>query len=237
MNHVDADVALELASHEGLVRQTYLDSKGIRTWSIGVTNGSGHNVDRYVGKPQPLDLCLKIFVWLLETKYLPNVLKAFKGRDLTKAQLAAALSFEYNTGSIVDATWVKLWLAGDIKGARSAFMRWNKPAEIIPRRQKERDLFFDGKWSNDGRITEYTRVTSKMTPDWSSGKRIDARAAIQEALRAGSAPLPVKPVDPVLTAPPPVPSATPNQPPPSEAAFSWAGLFAALLSVFKRSAK
>ncbi|WP_428031476.1 glycoside hydrolase family protein [Ancylobacter sp.] len=188
MNRVDDDVALEVASHEGLVRQTYKDSKGIPTWSIGVTSVSGHDVDRYVGKPQSLEHCLAIFAWLLENKYAPAVRKAFGGRALTQAQFAAALSFHYNTGAIARAGWVKKWLAGDTSGARKAFMDWRKPAEIIPRREKERDLFFDGKWSNDGKITEYTRLTAKMTPDWKSGRRVDARAALKAALASAATP-------------------------------------------------
>jgi GH24 family phage-related lysozyme (muramidase)/peptidoglycan hydrolase-like protein with peptidoglycan-binding domain len=186
MNHVDVDVALEVASHEGLVRQTYKDSKGIPTWSIGVTSKSGHDVDRYIGKPQTLEHCLAVFAWLLETKYAPAVRKAFGGRLLTSAQFTAALSFHYNAGAIGRAGWVKKWLAGDVAGARKAFMDWRKPPEIIPRREKERDLFFDGKWSNDGTITEYTRLTAKMTPDWKSGCRVDARAALTAALASAS---------------------------------------------------
>lgn len=192
MNRVDVDVALETASHEGLVRQTYKDSKGILTWSIGVTSASGHDVDRYIGKPQTLEHCLAVFAWLLENKYAPAVRKAFGGRALTQAQFAAALSFHYHTGAIGRASWVKKWLAGDVAGARKAFMDWRKPADIIPRREKERDLFFDGKWSNDGKITEYTRLTAKMTPDWKSGRRVDARAALTAAL-ASAAPVPAGP--------------------------------------------
>lgn len=191
MNRVDVDVALETASHEGLVRQTYKDSKGILTWSIGVTSKSGHDVARYIGKPQSLEHCLAIFAWLLESRYAPAVRRAFRGRDLTQAQFAAALSFHYNTGAIERAGWVKKWLAGDIAGARKAFMDWRKPPEIIPRREKERDLFFDGRWSNDGKIVEYTRLTAKMTPDWKSGRRVDARTALTAALSsAAPAPLP-----------------------------------------------
>lgn len=48
-----------------------------------------------------------------------------------------------------------------------------KAKEIIPRRQKERDLFFDGKWSNSGTVTEYTRVSASGTPVWSSAGATD----------------------------------------------------------------
>lgn len=171
-------VALELASHEGLVRQAYKDSVGVWTWSIGITNASGHNVDRYIGKPQTLERCLEIYVWALE-KYADDVRKVFKDKPLNEHQFAAAVSFHYNTGGIARASWVKKWLAGDVAGARKDFMNWSKPKEIIPRRQKERDLFFDGKWSNNGTVTEYTRVKSNGQIDWSSAKRTNIKSEME----------------------------------------------------------
>ncbi|QEL26165.1 lysozyme [Bosea sp. F3-2] len=223
---VTADVALETAAHEGLVRQTYRDSKGVLTWSIGVTNASGHNVDRYIGKPQPMEHCLAIYAWLLETRYAPAVREVFAKKPLTEAQFAAALSFHYNTGAIKSATWPKLWLAGDIAAAKTAFMAWNKPAEIVERRRKECDLFFGGKWSNNGRITEYTRVTAKMTPDGASAKRVDVRAAIAAALGAPAS----QAAEPAPAPPPPAPPPDRSiylDPPAAEGGFwsrFWAGL-------------
>lgn len=167
-------VALELASHEGLVRQAYKDSVGVWTWSIGITNASGHNVDRYIGNPQTLERCLEVYVWALE-KYANDVRKVFKDKPLNEHQFAAAVSFHYNTGGIARASWVKKWLAGDVAGAKKDFMNWSKPKEIIPRREKERDLFFDGKWSNNGTVTEYTRVKANGQIDWSSAKRTNIK--------------------------------------------------------------
>lgn len=167
-------VALELASHEGLVRQAYKDSVGVWTWSIGITNASGHNVERYIGKPQTLERCLEVYVWALE-KYADDVRRVFKDKPLNEHQFAAAVSFHYNTGGIARASWVKKWLAGDVAGARKDFMNWSKPKEIIPRREKERDLFFDGKWSNNGTVTEYTRVKANGQIDWSSAKRTNIK--------------------------------------------------------------
>ena len=101
-------VLLELASHEGIVKEAYKDSKGIWTWGIGVTSASGHKVfPRYVDNPQPLGRVIEIYKWLLETKYLPDVLQAFEGHSLNEAQIAAALSFHYNTGGIKKASWVR----------------------------------------------------------------------------------------------------------------------------------
>lgn len=198
MKTLTTRICLEVAAHEAVVRQAYKDSVGIWTWSVGITSASGHKVERYIGKPQPLQRCLEVWIWLMQEKYLPTVLRTM-GNNLTEAQLAAALSFHWNTGAIHRAAWVRRWKAGDTAGARKAFMDWRKPAAIIPRREKERDLFFDGKWSNDGRMVEYTRVRSSGTPDWGSAKRIDAAPAIAAILGDPVSP-PTKP-DPAAPKP------------------------------------
>jgi len=179
-NRVDADVALEVASHEALIRQTYKDSVGKLTWCVGMTNATGHTVERYISKPASLQHCMNIYAWALGN-YAAGVYRAFKGHTLTKAQFAAALSFHWNTGAIEEASWVKLWKAGEVAGAKKAIMNWVTPPEITGRREKERDLFFDGVWSNDGRMTEYTRLTKKMTPVWSSGIKINVSAELRAA--------------------------------------------------------
>lgn len=164
---------LELVSHEGIVPEAYKDSKGIWTWGIGVTNASGHRVSRYKDNPQPISRVIEIFKWLVENKYLPDVIEAFN-RPLTETQLAAALSFHYNTGAIGRASWVTSFNKGDLATARKQFMNWRSPSEIIPRREAERDLFFDGVWSNDGTATVYQKVNKpSYSPKWSSAKRVD----------------------------------------------------------------
>lgn len=175
--------AIELIGHEAIVRECYKDSVGVWTWGIGVTNASGHTVyPRYKDNPQSIAHCLEIFIWLLNTKYLPDVLAAFAGRDLNEAQLAAALSFHYNTGAIKRADWVKSWMNGQPVTARKEFMNYRKPVEIIPRREKERDLFFDGKWSSDGKATVLEVRKPSYTPNWSSARRIDIAADIEALL-------------------------------------------------------
>lgn len=172
MNHIDYDVALEVASHEAIIRQTYKDSVGVQTWSVGLTKATGHNVERYIDNPQPLQHCLYVYVWALRN-YAKQVDEAFAGVSLTKAQYAAAVSFHWNTGAIKRASWVRHFKAGDITKARKSFMAWSKPSSIIGRRKKERDLFFDGKWSNNGKMTEYTRLKTNHTPNWGSAVSID----------------------------------------------------------------
>lgn len=50
---ITARVALELASHEGLVRQAYKDSVGVWTWSIGITSASGQPSSSSLRKSRP----------------------------------------------------------------------------------------------------------------------------------------------------------------------------------------
>ena len=176
-------VALELLHHEAIVREAYKDSVGVWAWGVGVTNASGHEVyPRYKDNPQSLERVLEIFVWLLKTKYGPDVKAAFGGRDLTEEQFAAALSFHYNTGAIGVADWVDTWLSGQVDKARAEIMNWRKPASIIGRRTAERDLFFSGVWSQTGLTTEYPVAKPSYAPKWSGAKKIDVREALRSVL-------------------------------------------------------
>lgn len=174
-------MVLEVAAHEAIVTQTYRDSEGVLTWALGVTNSSGHRVERYIGNPQPLQVCIDVSVWLLQ-KYLDEVVAAFAPHKLTETQAAGALSFHWNTGAISTATWVKDFKNGLISKARESFMLWKKPAAIIDRRKKELALFFDGKWSYDGATTVITGVTASMTPNWKIAKRVNILKEVNRAL-------------------------------------------------------
>jgi len=65
-NRVDFDVAMEVASHEALIRQTYKDRVGVLTWCVGMNNAIGHTVERYIGKPASLQHCRNIYAWALD---------------------------------------------------------------------------------------------------------------------------------------------------------------------------
>lgn len=174
-------IAAELISREGIVREAYRDSVGVWTWSIGITTASGHKVHpRYVDNPQTLKRCFEVFEWVVRNNYLPAVQEAFSGHTLTEPELGAALSFHYNTGGIKIASWVKLWKAGDKAGAKRAIMNWKKPKKIISRRSKERDLFFEGKWSNNGMGTEYAVSKPSYYPNWGSAKSVKISDVLED---------------------------------------------------------
>ena len=181
MTNITTKIALEVASHELLMRKAYKDSVDKWTWSVGMTNATGHNVERYIDNPQTVRKCLEIYLWAL-SDYNEDVTEAFAGHTLTQAQRAAALSFHWNTGAIKRAAWVGSFMAGNKLKAHKQFMNYKTPSSIIERREKERDLFFDGVWSNNGKMGEITKLSSRYQPIWRSRIEIDVADVIEGIL-------------------------------------------------------
>ena len=182
-NTITPKIALEIVSHEAIVREAYLDVVGVWTWSVGITQASGHTVHpRYKDNPQTLAHCLEAYVGLLRDTYAPPVEAVFAGHALTEAQFGAALSFHYNTGGIAQAAWATEWMAGEVEAARASFMNWRRPSAIIPRREKERALFFDGVWSSDGTALEVPVAKPSYAPDFGGAKVVDVRGVLEGLL-------------------------------------------------------
>ena len=159
----------EIASHEGIVMSKYKDSVGVWTIGIGHTKNAGAPDPEKLKDALSLDKIMQIFASDIK-KFETRVLSAFT-RTLTQAQFDAAVSFDFNTGGIHRASWVKQFNKGEDRAARCSFMKWRKPREIISRRQAECDLFFDGRYSGNGKVNVY-RATSKGRVMWSSGKQV-----------------------------------------------------------------
>lgn len=163
-------IAAELIAHEGIVREAYRDSVGVWTWSVGLTDASGHSVARYRDAPQPLAHCLAIYIWALRRNYLPPVLAAFGDYQPLEHELAAALSFHWNTGGIARAQWMKLAMEGKRERARVAMLNWARPASLLPRRRREQALYFDGEWTGNGEALVYEVARPSYRPI--GGKRV-----------------------------------------------------------------
>ena len=155
-----------IALHEGIVPGPYFDSVGVLTYGIGHTLGAGYPDPAKMqrGMPTNLDAALRDVFDLFRrdvAKYEAAVNRAVKV-PVTQAQFDALVSFHYNTGAIGRASLVKRLNAGDVAGAAAGFMAWKKPAEIIPRRKAEQELFAKGVYpggqvtvwqvSNSGRV-------------------------------------------------------------------------------------
>lgn len=172
----------ELMHHESIIQEMYKDSVGVETWSAGLTAASGINVRQYKDNPATMQVCIDAVVDRLKKVYVPRVLKAFSGKNLTEAQFAAAMSFDYNTGAITRADWVKHWMNGHVDVAFDSIMNWRSPPEIVERREAERDLFFKGIWSQDGKTTVFLVRKPSYAPNWGSAKRVDVSSEIKAAL-------------------------------------------------------
>jgi len=181
-HQITVKVAQEIVEHEAIVQEAYLDSKNVWTWGVGVTNKSGHRVERYKDNPASIERCIEIYVWLLRTEYAPDVLAEFQGHDLAEHQFAAALSFHWNTGAIRQASWCDSWKAGNIAQAEQEFMNWRKPPEIIERRTKEQRLFFHGEWAQDGMAPVIPVRKPSYKPDWGKMRQVDIREELKKAL-------------------------------------------------------
>lgn len=241
MNRVDYDVAMEVAAHEALVRQAYRDSAGILTWCIGMTDATGHLVERYLGKPASYQHCMNVYAWALRN-YCQQVVDVFRGYPLTQAQFAAACSFHWNTGAIKTASWVQHVRAGNMAAAEKSFKNWNKAGEKVAaglktRREREWKLWTTGKWSHDGTMVEYTRVRPNLQPDFSSGRRVNVEKELRAAIEAlympalDQAPKPdAKPAAPTLTPPEPVSAPSPQPWPPRAAGGARPGLLVSIVA-------
>lgn len=177
------NIVLEILEHEAVVQEMYLDSEGVPTWSVGITQSAGIDPHKYKDHPASIEECLRAFVSVLQKRYLPEVMTAFIGYDLKEYELAGALSFHYNTGAIGRASWVELVKTGKRDDARESIMSWTKNKELISRRKSERDLFFDGRWASDGKVVVYKVLKPSYHPDWKSAKTIDVRETLKNFLQ------------------------------------------------------
>jgi lysozyme len=182
LDNLNSEMVHAIASVEGIVLELYYDSVGVATWSVGITSASGHSVERYRRKPSTVERALEVYIWLLKTRYGPRVVRAFKDTMLTEAQFTAALSFDWNTGGIHRASWVKHFIEGNTAAARSSIMNWKTPPSIIGRRKHEQTMFFENMLPITTTMTRYD-VTSSLRPKWSSARRIDVSREITNILR------------------------------------------------------
>lgn len=194
----------EIASHEGIVNYPYFDSVRVRTVGIGHTANAGPPDPSRNLRTFTVPEIMEIFARDI-AKFEKRVNAAFK-RPLSQAQFDAAVSFDFNTGGIHRASWVKHFNAGNMAAAKKAFMNWSKPKEIIPRRQKERDLFFNGTYSSGGYANLYPATASGKVL-WSKGKRVNVLAMLAEANKPAQ-----RVPEPPTTTTPPKPKTAPVKP-------------------------
>ena len=134
-----------IAAREGVVTRAYRDVAGV--WTIGV----GHTAA--AGKPKPsagMTIAREEAFAILASdlsRYERRVGAALPGASQTVFD--GAVSFDFNTGAIHRASWVKALRDGDTPLARQRLMLWTKAggrtiAGLVRRRSDEARLIFDG---------------------------------------------------------------------------------------------
>ena len=167
-----------LARHEGIVPGPYRDSAGTWTFGIGHTAAAGPPDPATMprGMPENLDAGIREAFRLFRTDLVAY--EAAVRRAVTVPhkphEFDALVSFHYNTGGISRAALTRHLNAGNRVAAADAFLKWRKPASIIPRREAERDLFRHGRypggtisvWSVEqtGRV-DFSRPIRRLTED------------------------------------------------------------------------
>ena len=111
-----------IAEQEGVVTRAYRDVAGV--WTIGIGHTAAAGAPRPVAgmtisREQAFDI-------------LANDLPAYERRvgealgSVPQAVFDGAVSFDFNTGAIARASWVKAYRRGDRDGARKGLMRWTR---------------------------------------------------------------------------------------------------------------
>jgi Phage-related lysozyme (muraminidase) len=169
MPEITPRVVAYLASEEGICDEAYLDTGKIWTWALGVTNASGHQVyPRYKDNPQSLDKCFAVSIWLIRNRYLPAVVESLP-QNATEAQLAAALSFHWNSGKFPLYS----------KDFSKAVEIRNKGL-LDDRRLREQKLYYEGTWPSL-KCSVYPVSHKTYNPMFSKATRIDPLPFIQKA--------------------------------------------------------
>lgn len=128
--------------HEGVVLKTYRDPVGILTIGAGLTKASGV-IDPKPGQTITRKEASRLLAQALNRNYEPRVRKAMPGTQ--QHEFDAAVSFDFNTGAITRASWVKHWLNGrDWPKVQAGIKAWRKGGGcVLPGLVRRRDEEFE----------------------------------------------------------------------------------------------
>ncbi len=137
----------DIAGHEGVVLKAYRDVAGILTIGVGHTANAGPPVPK-AGMTITRAEALAIFARDLG-RFEMRVAAALG--EVPQHVFDGAVSFDYNTGAIHRASWVRSYRRGDMAAAERQLMLWNKAGGrvvkgLARRRAAEADLIFRGRY-------------------------------------------------------------------------------------------
>jgi lysozyme len=132
-----------LIEREGLRCEAYKDSVGVWTIGVGHTSAAGPP-EVYEGLTITEEQAAEILNDDLDefeaavNECITMPMEQFQFDAFT------SICFNIGTGAFKSSTLVKRFNDGDLAGCAEAILMWNKPPEIIPRRQGEYVQFLGG---------------------------------------------------------------------------------------------
>lgn len=140
-----------LIAEEGFIPYAYNDPTNHATFGVGhlLHLGPVTAADRAQwgtkAQPKPRALVERVLREDLARRYEPAVRDAVK-RPLKPHQFDALLSLAFNIGTagFKNSTVVRRLNEGNFAGAADAILMWKKPAILVQRRRRERELFLHG---------------------------------------------------------------------------------------------
>lgn len=135
-----------LERHEGVVLKAYRCPAGVWTIGAGLTAGSGV-VRPAAGMTITAAEATRLLQLALRQNYEPRVKAAMPGAK--QHEFDTGVSFDFNTGAIHRASWVRRWVEQSWDATRSALLAWNRGGgRVLPgltrRREEEFSLLAYG---------------------------------------------------------------------------------------------
>ena len=128
-----------IEKEEGVRNKAYRDSKGLLTIGVGhlIKANEQHLVNATLSDQEVKDLLKSDLKWCSEA------VESSVRVPLAQHQFDALYSLCFNIGetNFKKSTVLKKINENDLKGAADAILMWNKPAVLINRRKRERELF------------------------------------------------------------------------------------------------
>jgi lysozyme len=175
-----------LRHHEGDVLKAYRCPAHIWTIGVGLTKGSGV-IDPKPGMVITAQESERLTRLPLARNYAPRVRKHLDVQFIDHPQAAfdGGVSFDFNTGRIHNATWVKLFNVYNLNDARASLMQWVKGGgKVLPglqrRRADEAAMIFEGRYPAIGAIAAQPKTWATFVIDIEPERKV----AVREALKA-----------------------------------------------------
>ena len=129
-----------IKKHEGCKLEAYQDSVGV--WTIGYGQ-TGFALGKKIQKGLKITQVQADFLLMHNIIPFENAINKLVKVKLKQNQFDALVDFVYNIGinAFSKSTLLKLLNQGKYKEAADQFLMWNKPKELIKRRQEEKALF------------------------------------------------------------------------------------------------